>query len=190
MARRKKREGFPWSMIIAAAATFAAGVAFMLIFGKDYLPSTTPPLQKPTPAKTERSINLYFADEEGRGLKAESRTFKTKALEEELTEVIEAVINGPSGKLLNPMPEGTRLLSVKVSDGIVYVDLSREFQANHPGGSTWEIESIYSIVNTITLNYPAAGSVQILVEGEKLDTLAGHILIKVPLTANRKIIVE
>jgi hypothetical protein len=48
--------------------------------------------------------------------------------------------------------------------------------------------TIYSIVNTVALNFPEIEAVQILVDGGKRDTLAGHIRIDFPLVPNKNII--
>ena len=53
--------------------------------------------------------------------------------------------------------------------------------SNHPGGSTAELQTIYSVVNTLTLNFPGIKKVQLLIDGSVHDTLAGHIVISIPL---------
>ena len=44
--------------------------------------------------------------------------------------------------------------------------------ANHPGGTTNEILTVYSLVNALTANLPAVTGVQILIDGKEVDTLA------------------
>ena len=41
---------------------------------------------------------------------------------------------------------------------------------------------MYSIVNTLTDNLPAITAVQLLVDGRQVDTLAGHVDVRRPLT--------
>ena len=169
-----KKRRFPWGVMIVALVTFGAGIIFVLLFGERFFP----PEKEKIPA---RDINLYFSDEEGKGLKAEKRPIKKGKIEEELKEAVSALIEGSKGGLARTMPSGTRLLSVKVADGIAYVNLSREFSSNHPGGSTAELQTIYSVVNTLTLNFPGIKKVQLLIDGSVQDTLAGHIVISIPL---------
>ena len=64
------------------------------------------------------------------------------------------------------------------------MDLSREVVTAHPGGSLDELLTIYAIVNALTMNLPAVTSVQVLVDGKEVDTLAGHVDLRRPLTKN------
>lgn len=92
----------------------------------------------------------------------------------------------PSG-YTSAVPRGTRLRAVFVSGrGEAFVDLSREVGTGHVGGSLTEAFTIYSIVNALTTNLPAIASVQLLVEGREVDTLAGHIDLRHPLRKNLK----
>lgn len=194
MARKSKKKDFPWSMLVAAVVTFAAGVVFMVYFGKDYLPSTTPDRGKDrgrpsAPAKPSyHVVKLYFTGEDGRYLSVEKRTIKTGKLTDRLNETLKELMDGPDGPLYSPIPKGTRLLSVKVLRRTAYVDLSGEFAKNHPGGSSWELHSIYSVVNTAALNFRDIDSVQILIDGKRADTLAGHVVIRIPLVPDKKLI--
>ena len=70
--------------------------------------------------------------------------------------------------------------AVKASQD-AFVDLSREVTANHPGGSFTELMTVYTVVNAVTTNLPAVRRVQILVDGQEADTLAGHVDLRRPL---------
>jgi spore germination protein GerM len=79
------------------------------------------------------------------------------------------------------IPEGTRVLEVFFDGtGGVFVDFSRELVDNHPGGSTGELYTIRSIVRTLALNFPDIERVKILVDGNEVETIAGHIDASVP----------
>jgi Sporulation and spore germination len=56
--------------------------------------------------------------------------------------------------------------------------------AAHPGGSTNELLTIYTIVHALALNLPAITAVQVLVDGREIDTLAGHVDLRRPLPKN------
>ena len=56
----------------------------------------------------------------------------------------------------------------------------------HSGGSLEELFTIYTIVNTLTVNLPSISGVQILIEGQEVDTLAGHIDLRRPLAQSFK----
>ena len=52
----------------------------------------------------------------------------------------------------------------------------------HPGGSMNELLTIYTLVDALVVNLPAVTVVQLLVDGKELDTLAGHVDLRRPLT--------
>ena len=45
-------------------------------------------------------------------------------------------------------------------------------------GSHEELMAVYSIVSTVTANFPEAKRVRILVNGEPAETLAGHVSLR------------
>ena len=65
--------------------------------------------------------------------------------------------------------------------GVAYVDLSAEARKAPVAGSEGELLSVYSVVNTITANFPAIERVQILVDDRVAPTLAGHLDLGRPL---------
>jgi spore germination protein GerM len=96
--------------------------------------------------------------------------------------IIEAQLAAVDPPLVSAIPTGTALRAVFVTEsGSAYVDLTREVSGAHPGGSTSELLTIYTIVQALTTNLPAIASVQILVDGREVDTLAGHVDLKRPL---------
>jgi hypothetical protein len=74
--------------------------------------------------------------------------------------------------------------------GDAFVDLSPNVSSAHPGGSLTELLTIYAIVNAITANLPAVRQVQILVDGREVDTIAGHVDIRRPLTQELSLVGE
>lgn len=179
--RKNKNNGSVKTVIIAAVVTFVVGVFIVTKYGGRFMaPSTTP---KPS-APTSRVVELYLSDTEGLMLKAMEHTIAKGTIEKELKEAIGALIGDPSSTI----PQGTRLLGVSVKGEVAFVDFSSEIVKNHPGGSSGETQTIYSIVDTAVLNFPQVKEVQILVEGKTEQTLAGHIDISLPLEADKDII--
>lgn len=80
------------------------------------------------------------------------------------------------------VPIGTRVLSLRVEDGVAYADFSKEL-AQKRQGSYEEMMLVYAIVNTLT-EFPEVKKVQILVEGRKVVSLSGHMDVETPLTRN------
>ena len=86
------------------------------------------------------------------------------------------------------IPIGARVLGVRVKSDTAFVDFSGHIKTKHWGGSTAELLTVYSIVNSVTTNFSQITKVQILIEGERFDTIAGHIKIDRPLTSKTDII--
>ena len=53
-----------------------------------------------------------------------------------------------------------------------------------------ELLTVYTIVNALTVNLPAVTHVQILIDGKEVDTLAGHVDLRHPLSKNMEWIVH
>jgi hypothetical protein len=110
---------------------------------------------------------------------------------EQAKRIVEAQVAPPGPGLVSPIPPGTTLRALYVSDrGEAYVDLSREISAAHPGGSSNEVLTVYAIVDALTVNLPAISSVQVLVDGREVDTLAGHVDLRRPLTKSMAWVAE
>ncbi len=102
--------------------------------------------------------------------------------------VVRELIKGPSSsELKRTIPPETSLLSLSAENGVACVNLSREVQDSHYGGSAGESMLIYSIVNSLA-ETPGINQVQFLVEGSKVESLFGHIGITEPLQPNTSLI--
>ncbi|MFH2012540.1 MAG: GerMN domain-containing protein [Pseudomonadota bacterium] len=144
----------------------------------------------PTIKKEKIVLNLYFAEPNTERLILEERKVKVYGdLTSRSKQLILELIKGPNTNLTGTIPPGTTLLDLSINpDGIAFVDFSSELTNRHPGGSSAELLTIYSIVNSLTLNFKEIKKVQILEEGKKVDTIAGHILAIMPFEANTEII--
>ena len=141
----------------------------------------------PGQAMPERKIKarLFFVADDGRTLMsveqdvafAESPVDQAKA-------IVAAQIAPVAEPRVSAIPPGTTLRSLFLTGSEAYVDLSRELSANHPGGSMYERLTVETIVGALTANLPAVTSVQLLVDGKELDTLAGHISLSRPMVPN------
>lgn len=123
----------------------------------------------------EQSVTLYYPDSQGEYLVKVTKTISLtagEALEGSLIE--ELMIRPPVSDVELPIPEGTIVKNIQVTDGICYVDFNEAFRSNHYGGSTGEQMTVYSIVNTLT-ELPNVSRVQFLIEGEKIISYKGHL---------------
>lgn len=137
------------------------------------------------------SVKLFFQAADQPALLMEERSVLYSAdLARQLGIVVEEIIRGPKTGLLPTLaPEG-KVLDVFVSSrGVAYVDLSKEVAAGHPGGSRAELLSVYSVVNSLTTNFPAVKRVQILIDDRPAPTLAGHVDLLHPLSPNMTLLV-
>ena len=101
--------------------------------------------------------------------------------EEKIKVVLKKLSEGPQDEeLISVMPHDTVLNKVRVKNNIAYVDFSREFIENHPGGSMGEYNTLYSIVNSLT-EIEGINAVDFSIQGEKLETYKGHCEFSEPL---------
>ncbi len=144
-----------------------------------------------TETKIKRNIILYFGDEQAEKVVAEKRTIEiapsssTAVIAEA---IVKELIKGPENKKLQKtIPPETRLLSLKINNGIARVNFSEELITKHWGGSAGETMTIFSLVNSLTeLN--DINKVEILVNGKIKDSLLGHYSTSEPFARNQDII--
>jgi germination protein M len=94
---------------------------------------------------------------------------------------LEQLIAGPKEEdHYATIPPETKIMDVTTtSDGVCYVNLSQEFVTKHSGGSTGELLTIYSIVNSLS-EMENVEKVQFLIEGEKVEAFKGHVDFSTP----------
>ena len=144
------------------------------------LPEPEEEVEEPQQAEWE-AVTLYYADEQSDRLVEENRSLALEGREPAVA-VLEELIEGPDfpahGRTL---PADTKVRGVQIENGVAAADFSAELRSSHWGGSTGEILTVYSIVNTLA-ELPGVEQVQILIEGEKIDTLVGHLELMEPLS--------
>lgn len=125
------------------------------------------------------NIKVYYPDENATGLVAVEKSIKDT--DNKYQAAVEALMAGTEKKgLANVFPKKAKLLQVTVSGKVAKVDFSRELQKNFVGGSTGEEMLVGSVVNTLT-EFPEIKKVQILVDGQEVETLSGHMDLSQPL---------
>ncbi|MGB9860069.1 MAG: GerMN domain-containing protein [Moorellaceae bacterium] len=188
----KRKWGIGLVLLVLGIALAGYGVKAVAERGEGaaQLPSASPgseagkreQSEQPAPAKAK--ITLYFADRQAMFLVPEEREVvlgKDDTLE---AVVIRELIKGPQKEgLARTLPEGTRLLGVKVVEGVAYVDFSREFKTKHWGGSAGESMTLYSVVNSLG-KLPGIKKVQFLLEGQKEESILGHADTTEPIAPN------
>jgi spore germination protein GerM len=140
----------------------------------------------PAPPGRKIKARLFYVADDGLRLTSVERDIAYgEGTVEQAREIVAAQIVPVVEPLVSAVPAGTSLRAVFLTQsGEAYVDFSREMMAAHPGGTQNELLTIYTIVNALTVNLPAVTSVQVLVDGKEVDTLAGHIDLRQPLVKN------
>jgi len=122
-------------------------------------------------------VKLYILAGSGQDLATDDQEIPLEAsLQRQAKQVVKLLLRRSAS-----FPRGVELREVFItSQGVAYVDFSRELVQNHPGGSSAEELTVYSLSNTLIANFPAIKMVKILVEGREIPSLAGHLDLTLP----------
>ena len=120
---------------------------------------------------------LYFATEDGIYLKSEKRIVMVKDTPEGRAKaIVKELVRGPKEpELVATLPQGTKLRELYIVDDCAVVDFNGAVQTNHPGGLSAEQLTIFSVVDSLIRQVPGIERVQLLVNGDAPETLAGHV---------------
>ncbi len=133
----------------------------------------TPDGQEPGEGAEEHEVALYFSDTSLNDIYREYQTVvigKDQSLE---VATLEAWIKGPKSQFLVPLAnKNTKVLSVKDVNGIAEVNFSKEIMSSQVG-SSGEAQLIEQI--TMAMQQFGYGKTAILIEGEIVESLAGHV---------------
>lgn len=110
--------------------------------------------------------------------------------EEKIKLIINRLIKGSDkANLIDVIPSGSKVNNVYVKNNTAFVDFSKEFVENHPGGSLGEYNTIYSIVNSIT-EIDGIEQVVFLIDGERQTAYKGHTQFDMPIIRDETLIVK
>ena len=143
---------------------------------------TTPATAGPTEVRKIKARLFYVADSGTKLKSVEQDVPYGEGTVEQAKAILTAQLTPPAEGVVSALPAGTKLRALFVTaKGDAYVDFSRDLVSAHPGGSMSELLTVHTIVHALTNNLPGITSVQILVEGKEVDTLAGHVDLRRPL---------
>lgn len=137
------------------------------------------------PPEARVSVYLVRAQASSSTVQDVSRIVRGRGLEELLAAALRELLAGPTEAerrtgLVTAIPDGTRLRSLRIANGVVLVDLSREIESG--GGSSSMLGRLWQIVYTAT-QLPQASRVQLLVDGHRRSALGGEgVVIDRPLS--------
>lgn len=136
------------------------------------------PEKKAVPAVATRSATVFLVaiDPDGKVTRKEVRRDVEKTdspLSEALASLFAGATKAEAGKGYRSLiPEGTRLLSAIVKDGVATINVSEEFQFNQYGIEGY-LGQLAQVVFTATA-FPTVNSVQFLVEGQRREYLGAE----------------
>ena len=182
-----------WFLPLLIVLGLAAGVIFFSAewiefpFSKARPPGPPPPATAPETARVpsnRKRFTFFFVEPDGGGLRPEARDLpRPSTLRASIRQLLEELIRGSRTGLVETLPRSSRVLEIFLDgQGTVYVDFSREVASDHPGGVWAEAAAVASVVQTLTVNFEALRKVAFLIEGKTVETLAGHVDVRTPLT--------
>jgi spore germination protein GerM len=180
--------------IIVASVVAIVGLISLLFvglprwFARRSAPTVSTVSVPAAPAVQGRKIKaqLFYVADDGTRLTSVERDvpYAEQAIDQ-AREILNAQLAEVAAPLVSAVPPGTVVRALFLTEnGQAFVDLSRDVATAHPGGSLNELLTIYTIVHALTFNLPAITAVQLLVDGKEVDTLAGHVDLRRPLTKN------
>jgi hypothetical protein len=133
-----------------------------------------------------RKVRLTYPSKEKPGFVQEDfQIYATESLGAQIKQVLLLLFKGPriAGAAPAFPPAGSwKYREVFITDaGLVVIDLDADAPALHPGGTTSEYLSLYTLVKSLVENFKEVKKVQLLVGGQAQESLAGHLDISEPL---------
>jgi len=125
----------------------------------------------------QQAITLYFPADDGSGLVTETRQMLWAVADtDRIRQIVLALVEGPTKTHNRPLPPSTDIRAVFLTnDGTVYLDFSNDMLKGFAPGIQSETLTVYSIVDSLAANVPAVKKVKILLQGQEVETLDGHI---------------
>lgn len=137
-----------------------------------------------SPSDAKRiQATLFYVSEDGTSLRATTRSvLYAETMAAQARRLVEAQVADPPSGLDSAIPRGTTVRAVFISNTReAYVDLGGALAAHHALGTLDEALAVYAIVNAVTVNLPDIIGVQVLIGGQEVESLAGHIDLRAPL---------
>ncbi len=188
----KEKKNKKSTRMIYFSIVMAGILALIIIFFVFLFNAIFPPVDMEAMKRKERKLAIiWFSDPQEHFLVAEKRiVFKENDSAQQAKEIVKALLDGSKTGKVNTFPSGVTVWDVKVDDkGTAYVNFSQNLLKLHPGGSTAEMATIYSLTNSITESVSSIRKVKILVEGREIPSIKGHISTKKEFSRNPDITV-
>ena len=123
-------------------------------------------------------VTLYYKNKNTNELMPEVRLIDVKLLiNEPYITLVKMLMEEPKNESLeSTIPQNTRINKIELKSDILFIDFSKEFIENHPGGIAEEKNTVYSIVNTVT-ELTEVNGVKILIDNEENKSFSDNNII-------------
>ncbi|WP_106767903.1 GerMN domain-containing protein [Paenibacillus faecalis] len=125
------------------------------------------------------TIDLYYTDPELLDLKKASGEITFTDQENKYAKAFEGLQKSADEKLVPLWHDSIKLISIKFDKGALTLDIVMPPEANL--GSGGELFAIEALKNTF-FQFEEVKSIQLLVEGKKVESLMGHVDLEHPMT--------
>lgn len=128
-------------------------------------------------ATLQQSATLYFPSFENGTLLEEKRPISWAESEpDRIRQVLLALIEGSHQGASRVLPAAASIRAVFLApDGTAYLDFAGQSLADLSPGIASESLAVYAMVNSLAANIPAVKKVKIVVQGQQVETLGGHV---------------
>jgi spore germination protein GerM len=179
-----KRRSF--ILIILIVAALGAGIYAYMFAGYKAEVAPSKPLTKSVPVNTvpqkntERTVLIYMIGVDGDKTVLKPVDVTINADDEPIQATLQAFIDQQNtADLGNPIPEGSRIESVKVDGDLATINFNKEFVDGFAGGSEDESLLIKAIVKTVG-QFDNINKIMLKADGKPVNTL-GHLDITEPI---------
>lgn len=129
-------------------------------------------------------VNIFLLDPESlevKPIKVEVQLSREPI--DRLKSIVDTLTKETPTNYRNPIPRGTVLNEVFIdTQKTVYLDFSHHLTDGHIGGTMAEYITISAILKTVFDNFPdEIRHIQLLVEGQEIETLTGHVNLSAPM---------
>lgn len=139
---------------------------FSIMIMQKYRSSHEIPVTPPQSSTVKnRSVTLFFADASAH-LAREARDIDP--CDDDISclkNVLDELMNGPVGTLEESVPVGTVVNTVRIDGNRATIDFNSVFSDSMLSGSSAEMMAVYSVVNTVAVNFPQIQEVKLNVDG-------------------------
>ena len=185
--KKKKSTKIVYFSLILGGIVALLVFFFVILFNALFPPVDMDALKK----KEKHLVVIYFSDPQELFLMQEKRyVYVENDPAQQAKEIAKVLLDGSKTGLVNTFPAGAGIKDVRVDDeGTAFINFTRNLTKLHPGGSTAEMATIYSLTNSVTGNVSSIKKVKILVDGKELPSIKGHISTQKAFTPNLELFV-